>query len=142
VALRQAKAVSELTCGNARLKLPARSLPGEEEDVFAFGVVPCPYGDGQCSVPDALAGQVMVAQEGVLTAVPRQTVEELASGRALGEMHWQAAVVREAMTAGAGGGDENGDVVSIVVAMDDNTRVLSGIYVKCQPCNHEWINEP
>jgi hypothetical protein len=110
--------------------------------VSGFGVVPCPYGDGQCSVPNALAGQVVVAQEGVLTAVPRELVEELASGIALAEMRWQQVVVREAMAAAAGGGDADGGVVSMVVAMDDSARVLSGIYVNCQPCKHEFVNEP
>jgi hypothetical protein len=105
-----------------------------------FGVIPCPRNDGTCSVPNAPGGRVLIAEQGELIAVPRAQFDSMVRGKNPTEIRWQEVAVRAAATASAGG-DDDGSSVSFVYPIEDSTRTVSGVFVKCQPCGHTWMDE-
>lgn len=106
----------------------------EEEMAPSLEVIECPKGDGTCYIPEAGPGKVMVVRGGVLRAVSRTEVDDALAGRVTASTPWREVEVREAAFAAADGGEtEEASTVSIIDGDGD------GIYVKCQPCGHTWI---
>jgi len=112
----------------------------KEDDMSATGIMQCPQNDGTCSIPGTAEGLLLVARKGLLTAVSQAEVDGLIAGRTLPDLAWRQVEVRLAALATTGGGDE-GWAQSVVHPVGDRSRAISGVYVKCQPCGHTWIDE-
>jgi len=81
----------------------------------------------------------VVARVGALIAVPREEVDRAWATGSDEARNWQLVQTAAMASAASEGGDDL--IEAAVFPTDGSGRELSGFYVRCQPCKHEWVGE-